>query len=161
MKTYFFKGTAVFFILLVATSVMMDSFKLNFGSTDFFENHNFLFLVAVAIFPRLTLLLSSVVSGGIVWWFGFIFCPRVLVASLATVAYFHTNPILVVISWLMALGGEVLEKKGLGGGNRFVFKMGRSPFEQSRHYQQSQPERPAAQPIKRDDAIEAEFTKKD
>jgi hypothetical protein len=161
MKTYFFKGSAIFFILLVATSVMMDSFKMNFGSTDFFQNHNFLFLIAIGIFPRLTLLLSSVISGGVVWWFGFLFCPRVLVASLATVAYFHTNPMLVILSWFMAISGEVMEKKGLGGRNRFVFKMGGNPFEQSRYSQHTQYAQPEAQPIKKDDAIEAEFTKKD
>lgn len=36
--------------------------------------------------------------------------PRFLIAYLATVAYWQTNPILVVIAWLVALGGESSEK---------------------------------------------------
>ena len=160
MKTMLFRGIAVFFLLIVATSVLMDSSALTFGTVDFFQNHNALFLVAIALFPRLTLLFSSVVSGGFIWWIGLIFCPRILVASLATMAYFHTNPVLVVISWLVALSGEVLEKKGIGGkrGNRFVFRMGSAGFSGQNPGQR--PFEPEATVIKKDDAIEAEFTKK-
>lgn len=153
MKTVFFKAAAIFFILIVATSVMMDSFQMNFGTTDFFQKHGFLFLIFITIFPRLTLIFSSVATGGFVWWLAFFFCPRVLVATLATVTYFHTNPVLVVISWLVALGGEVAEKWGIGGRrNRFVFRTYNtsSPFEQ-----QAAPKNE----IQNGDVIEAEFTK--
>ena len=53
-------------------------------------------------------------SGGLLWWLGFIFVPRVLVALLATISYWKQNPVLVVIAWLVALGGESTEKSMLG-----------------------------------------------
>ncbi len=159
MKTMLFKAAAIFFILLVATSVMMDVSKTDFGTIDFFQKHGIFFLIFITLFPRLTLLFSSVASGGVFWWLGFVFCPRILVASLATVSYFHTNPVLVVISWIVALGGETMEKAGIGSGKkRFVFKTYRAggpinPFE----HQERAPEQTI---INKDDAIEAEFTKK-
>lgn len=160
MKTIIFKGIAVFFILLVATSMMMDIFKTPFGTVDFFQKHGVFFLIFITFFPRLTLLFSSVVSGGFFWWLGFFFCPRILVASLATVAYFHTNPVLVTISWVVALGGETMEKAGLTGGKkRFVFRtynMGNMGGG-TRPYQEEP--RPHTS-INKDDAIEAEFTKR-
>ena len=157
MKTTVFKGIAIFFILLVATSILMDFSNTAFGTVDFFQRHGIMFLFFITLFPRLTLLFSSVASGGFIWWLGFIFCPRILVASLATVAYFHTNPILVVISWIVALGGETLEKAGIGGSKgRFVFKTYRSGQEQYQSY--DKPQEQVA--INKNDAIEAEFTKK-
>jgi hypothetical protein len=57
------------------------------------------------------LLFSSVVSGGILWWLGWLFVPRLLVAILATFVYWHTNTFLVVLTWIWALGGESSEKK--------------------------------------------------
>jgi hypothetical protein len=157
MKTTLFKSIAIFFILLVGTSVLMDVMKTEFGTINFFQKHGVFFLVFITVFPRLTLLFSSVATGGVLWWLGFIFCPRILVASLATVAYFHTNPILVVISWVVALGGETMEKAGIGGRkNRFVFKTYRSgPIN---HPQYEEPQVHSS--IRKDDAIEAEFTKK-
>jgi len=67
-------------------------------------------LIFIAIFPRLTLLFSSVPFGGVLWWLGWIFAPRLLVAILATVNYWNQNKVLVVIAWLIALGGESSEK---------------------------------------------------
>lgn len=158
MKSVLFKGIAVFFILIVATSVMMDTMQTEFGRVDFFEKHGIFFLIFITIFPRLTLLFSSVVTGGLFWWLGFIFCPRILVASLATVSYFHTNPLLVVISWLVALGGETMEKAGIGGRQRFVFRTYQAgPMPGG--YQEA-PSRPQTT-INSNDVIEAEFTKKD
>lgn len=158
MKTTVFKGVAIFFVLLVATSVMMDVLNTQFGSVDFFQKHGVMFLIFITIFPRLTLLFSSVATGGFLWWLGFIFCPRILVASLATVSYFHTNPVLVVISWLVALGGEAMEKAGIGGRrSKFVFKT----YRPGQYQQQPEYEAPREQVvIDKNDAIEAEFTKK-
>lgn len=159
MKTTLFKGIAIFFILLVGTSILMDTMQTEFGSVNFWDNHGVFFLVFITLFPRLTLLFSSVAFGGFLWWLGFIFCPRILVASLATVAYFHTNPVLVVISWIVALGGETMEKAGIGGKrNRFVFKTYRSSPGTTYTYEEQPREHVA---IHKDDAIEAEFTKKD
>lgn len=159
MKTTVFKGIAIFFILLVGTSVLMDTMNTKFGTVDFFQKHGVFFLIFITLFPRLTLLFSSVAFGGFLWWLGFIFCPRILVASLATVAYFHTNPILVVISWIVALGGETMEKAGIGGNRgKFVFKTYRAgSFQQQPQYNEQPREQVV---IDKNDVIEAEFTKK-
>jgi hypothetical protein len=92
---------------------MITVLHVPFGTENFFENHSLLFLIFISFFPRLTLLFSSVVSGGLFWWLGWLFFPRILVATLATFAYFQTNPILVTISWLIALSGESFEKQQL------------------------------------------------
>ena len=157
MKNIAFRGVAIFFVLLVATSLMMDVFKMNFGTINFWDRHGVFFLIFIAIFPRLTLLFSSVATGGFLWWLGFFFCPRILVASLATVAYFPTNPVLVVISWLVAIGGEVFEKWGLGRGRSRVqtFNMGNQ-----KAYTEEADVNPATT-IHHGDVIEAEFTKKE
>ena len=81
-----------------------------FGTTDYWDVHGFFFLIFIATFPRLTLLFSSVASGGFFWWLGWLFAPRILVAILATLAYGNTNPILVTFAWLFAIGGESAEK---------------------------------------------------
>lgn len=77
---------------------------------NYWDNHGILFLFFITIFPRLTLLFSSVAFGGFLWWLGFIFAPRILVAVLATMSYLESNPILVIMSWLIALSGESTEK---------------------------------------------------
>lgn len=159
MKNLAFRGVAIFFVLVVATSLMMDVMKMDFGSVNFWEKHNLFFLFFIAIFPRLTLLFSSVAFGGVLWWLGFFFCPRILVATLATVAYFHTNPFLVVVSWLVAIGGEVFEKWGIGRGRFHVHtNLGPKatyPGDPSDY----QPE-PHTTVIDKNGVIEAEFTKK-
>jgi hypothetical protein len=77
---------------------------------NFWEHHGLFFLIFITLFPRLTLFFSSVPFGGLLWWLGFIFAPRLLVALLATVTYLSSNPILVLISWIVALSGESSEK---------------------------------------------------
>jgi hypothetical protein len=155
MRTLLLKGIAVFCVLVLATTIMMDALQIEFGKVDFFQKHGVLFLLFISIFPRLTLLFSSVASGGILWWLGFLFFPRVLVALLATVAYFQTNPVLVVISWIVALGGETAEKMGFGGRGKFIFRTFRGrPSESFTDPSHSHTT------ISRHDAIEAEFTRK-
>ena len=155
MKNLFLKGSAIFVILLVATSVMMDSMQTDFGHIDFFQKHGILFLIFITILPRLTLLFSSVAFGGFFWWLGFFICPRILVASLATVAYFHTNPVLVVISWIVALGGESMEKFGIGNRKRFMVRTFRTT-PPGYQYQET----PKHSTLGNGDIIDAEFTKK-
>jgi hypothetical protein len=79
---------------------------------DFWDVHGISFILFMALFPRLTLLFSSVATGGLLWWLGWLFAPRLLVAILATTAYWDTNRVLVVFTWLWALGGEGAEKGG-------------------------------------------------
>jgi hypothetical protein len=80
----------------------------------FWYHHGLLFILFLAFFPRLTLLFSSVAFGGPLWWLGWLVAPRLLVAILATGAYWRTNPVLVVITWIWAFGGESAEKTSAG-----------------------------------------------
>jgi len=82
---------------------------------NFFFVFGLWFIFFLMFFPRLTLLFSSVLFGGFWWWFGWLLAPRLLVAILATTAYWDTNPVLVVFTWLWALGGESTEKKAVKG----------------------------------------------
>jgi hypothetical protein len=77
---------------------------------SFWHHHGIFFVVFMFFFPRLTLLFSSVPFGGIFWWLGFVFAPRLLVAILATSQYWQTNMILCVLTWVWALCGEGVEK---------------------------------------------------
>jgi hypothetical protein len=79
---------------------------------DFWDVHGVWFIFFMFFLPRLTLLFSSVTFGGILWWLGWLFAPRLLVAILATFAYWETNTILVILTWFWAIGGESVEKEG-------------------------------------------------
>lgn len=157
MKNLLLRGVAVFCVLLVATTILVDTTQMQFGTVNYWDKRGVFFLIFITIFPRLTLLFSSVAFGGFLWWLGFFFCPRILVASLATVAYFHTNPVLVSISWVIALGGEVMEKWGLGRGRgRFRVHTYRAGPRATYPDQEPAPHTT----IDKDGVIEAEFTKK-
>ncbi len=109
MKTII-RMVVIFILLSIASTTLINYFDIEFGVTDYWEVHGIFFLIFISIFPRLTLLFSSVAFGGVFWWLGFFFAPRLLVAILATVSYWNTNKILVIISWLLAIGGESSEK---------------------------------------------------
>ena len=81
------------------------------NEVNFWNEHGFFFILFMFLFPRLTLIFSSVATGGILWWVGWIFAPRILVAILATHSYWQSNTILVILSWLWAIGLESGEKK--------------------------------------------------
>lgn len=100
----------LFLAIAGASSIMVNIFNVEYGTESFWDHHNVFFLIFITIFPRLTLLFSSVASGGLFWWLGFIFAPRLLVAILATIAYWEVNPVLVLFSWIIALSGESGEK---------------------------------------------------
>jgi hypothetical protein len=114
MKTLF-KILFIFLAITGASTLLYNYTDIDFGKIDFFSKHGWIFLCFVAIFPRLTLLVSgllfnSIEFGGLVWWLSFFFAPRILVATLATISYWHTNQVLVILAWLIALGGEGSEK---------------------------------------------------
>lgn len=109
MKTLF-KLIIAFFALTGAVALLTQNSDLTFGQENFWDVHSAFFLVAITFFPRLTLLFSGVAWGGLLWWLGLIFAPRVLVAFLATIAYWQQNPVLVAIAWVVAVGGESSEK---------------------------------------------------
>lgn len=97
-------------IILGVGSIIGDLSSLKFGNVDFWQVHGWIFLIMITFFPRLTLFFSSVSSGGLLWWIGWLVAPRILVAILATFGYWNTNPFLVILSWLLAFGGESSEK---------------------------------------------------
>ena len=79
---------------------------------NFWQVHGWLFLIAIAIFPRITMLVVGTVSSfGLLGWIGWIFAPHLTVAILATTVYWDTNPVLCVIAWMVALGGTGGEAK--------------------------------------------------
>lgn len=80
---------------------------------NFFDQHSVFVLVCLAVFPRLTLLIASFASGGLLWWLGWIFAPHFLVAFLS-LPYWKTNPVLVIAAWVLALGGTSTEAKAAG-----------------------------------------------
>lgn len=109
MKT--FLKIAIFFLALVGLSTLLSrDLNIPLGNENFWNNRGIFFLVFVTLFPRLTLLFSSVASGGLLWWLAWLFTPRFLVAFLATITYWNQNPVLVLIAWLVAISGESSEK---------------------------------------------------
>lgn len=156
MKNLALRGVAIFFVLLTATTIMMDVTDIKFGTVNYWDRHGIFFLIFLTIFPRLTLLFSSVAFGGLLWWLGFFFFPRILIATLATISYFQTNPVLVCISWLIALGGEIFEKSIIGKGQFRVHTFKAGP---RATYPDPEERRPPTS-LGSDDVIEAEFTKK-
>lgn len=161
MSKMLLRGLAIFAVLFTITTIFGDLGKIQFGTVNYWQKHGVFLLIFLAIFPRLTLIFSSIPFGGFFWWLGFLFVPRILVATLATVAYFKTNPVLVTMSWLIALGGEFFEKYGLGRSrSRFhfqTFNMGRRPT-QTYTYEET---RTTQAPLNHGDVIEVEYTKKD
>lgn len=109
MKTWTFPS--IFIVALaVVGALFLLGYPLELENSNFWNNHGVFFLIFITIFPRLTLLFSSVPFGGLFWWIGFFFAPRLLVAILATLNYWQQNPVLVIIAWIVALSGETGEK---------------------------------------------------
>jgi hypothetical protein len=97
-------------MLSIGSAFAIQYWGVQFGAVSFWDKHGILFLVLIALFPRLTLLFSSLPFGGLFWWLGWFFAPRLLVSILATVNYWETNKVLVIVAWLIAMGGESSEK---------------------------------------------------
>lgn len=120
MRT-FLRFLMVFFVVAVAAALASGLLGVEFGRDNYWNHHGVFFLIFLTAFPRLTLFFGDVVSGGLFWWLSWLFAPRLLVAVLATTAYWVQNPMLVVIAWLIALGGEssektiVIRQTGFGG----------------------------------------------
>ena len=110
MIRQFLRFLLVFLAITGAVVIASQFFQIEFGHENYWDHHGVFLLIFLCFFPRLTLVVSSIPFGGLLWWLGWLFVPRILVASLATIAYWNSNPILVVISWLFALGGESSDK---------------------------------------------------
>jgi hypothetical protein len=81
---------------------------------SFWSQHGIFFLFFMFFFPRLTMLFTGICFAwsGVLFWLGWVFAPRLTVAALATTVYWHTNPVLCILAWIWAIGGETAEKKG-------------------------------------------------
>ena len=104
------RSLAVFALVGIASMIAVRAFGIEFGTGNYWDAHGMGLLIGLALLPRLTLLVSSIATGGAIWWLAWFVAPRMLVATLATISYFESNPVLVVIAWLIALGGESTEK---------------------------------------------------
>jgi len=80
---------------------------------DFWDTHTILFIIAMFFFPRLTMLFATTYGGGLLYWLGWFFAPRLIVAIIATILYSDTNLILVALTWFWAFSGETCEKSCL------------------------------------------------
>jgi len=80
---------------------------------NFWDLHGWFFIFFLFFFPRLTMLFTGICSvwSGVWFWIGWVLAPRLTVAIMATMVYWHSNMILCIITWLWALGGESTEKK--------------------------------------------------
>ena len=76
---------------------------------NFWSNNSLFLLIGLSLFPRLSLLFCNI-PGSILFWIGWLAFPRITTAIFATIFYASTNPILVIVSWIIALGGESAEK---------------------------------------------------
>jgi hypothetical protein len=108
--TTLLKFLFIFFGISFLVALISGGSGVPFGYENFWNHHGLFFLIFITLFPRLTLLLSSVPTGGFLWFLGWLFAPRFLVAILATVNYWNSNKLLVIISWLVCFGGESTEK---------------------------------------------------
>ena len=75
---------------------------------NFFDYHGVLFLLGLAFFPRITTLFFMATPFGVIAWIGWILCPHLLVAFYSLM-YWDSNPVLVIIAWIIALCGTSTE----------------------------------------------------
>jgi hypothetical protein len=156
------KVLLLFLAITGLSTILMQSFAFDFGTIDYWKNHGVFFLIFLTLFPRLTLLFSSVASGGVFWWVAWLFAPRFLVAFLATIGYWKTNPILVMVAWFVALSGETSEKTFvINKGRPYQFK--RTVIINGKRYEQASEgfnQTKSSHPSMDGNTIEADFTVK-
>lgn len=168
-----YKAIIIFLTITGVSSILINFSDFQFKSIDYFDKHGWFFLFFLTFFPRLSLFIAGVFGniafGGLFWWLGFFFAPRFLVATLATVSYWNTNQILVIISWLVAIGGESSEKvmitRTVSGPRRYAQYSDGETFETQYSTNDSQSYRSTTNfgKIKNNDSdiIEAEFKVKE
>jgi len=126
MKTIF-KWAILYLILFAGVTFSINHLGVEFGDVNFWTRHGLFFLFFGAVFPRLTMLMATP-WGGFFWWISLFFLPRFLMALLATLNYWNTNPVLVMLAWIFAIGGETTEKYWLGRRSKFVIHTNTSGF---------------------------------
>lgn len=77
---------------------------------SFWDNHTHLFILSMFFFPRLTMLFATSYGGGVLYWLGWAFFPRLTVAIIASVLYARTDTFLVALTIVWAIYGEAMEK---------------------------------------------------
>jgi hypothetical protein len=77
---------------------------------NFWDYHGVGFIICMFFFPRLTMLFATTFGGGVWYWLGWFFAPRLTVAIIATMLYSDQNIVLVVLAWFWAFAGELTEK---------------------------------------------------
>ena len=92
---------------------------------NFCTYHTVVILIGFTFFPRLSLLFCNI-PYGLFFWIGWFFLPRIVIAVNATIFYLDTNPILVILSWIIALSGESAEKS-------YTYKIKNEKFSKSRN----------------------------
>jgi len=82
---------------------------------DFWMVHGIWFIIFMAMFPRITMVLTGIFSMCFGPWFflGWLLVPRLTVAILASICYWDTNSFLVILTWIWSMGGESMEKKSI------------------------------------------------
>ena len=91
---------------------------------NFWAYHSIFLLIGLTLFPRISLFFCNI-STSLLFWLGWFFLPRIVIAINATIYYFDTNLILVIISWIIALSGESAEKK-------YTYKIKQNTFNKTR-----------------------------
>jgi len=70
----------------------------------FWDDHTVMWIVGLVFTPRLMLLYFGIIKPGLIPpILGFFFVPRMFLASVLTAVYGETNPILIVIAWILAI----------------------------------------------------------
>ena len=98
----------ILFSLVALTGCSTDVVSVE--GQSFWTNHGVFQLLGWVFFPRIMFIFFSVMTGGLGFWLGVLFVPRIMVAFWATTYYWHTNPLLCIMAWIFALSGETKEK---------------------------------------------------
>ena len=92
---------------------------------NFWSYHTIFLLVGLTFFPRISLFFCNI-PGSLLFWIGWLTLPRIVISINATIYYIESNPLLVILSWIIALGGESAEKK-------YSYKIKKNNFNSSRN----------------------------
>ena len=76
---------------------------------DFWNQHTVLFVIGLILWPRILLLYFGFIPPmHIPPILGMLFVPRIFLTGILTATYWNTNPILIVICWILAIVIDVI-----------------------------------------------------
>jgi hypothetical protein len=99
----------------------MDSATISFWDA---HTYDWLVLIGLALFPRITMLFVGGPFAAL-HWVGWLICPHLLVAIIATTKYWDTDPLLCVVAWFFAFAGT-------GGEGKVAHRQSRRGWPRSR-----------------------------